>query len=66
MTCFSDLRPRWELTKLKKKDVSIISDTKNAEFTAHKDIWQSSVELCADVLLDLLGLQVRVKAAAAG
>lgn len=66
MTCFNDLSPRWELTKLRKKDVSIILDTKNAEFTGHRDIWQSSLELCAGVLLSLLGLQMEAKAAAAG
>lgn len=30
------------LTKFGEKDVLVIVETKNAEFTSHKDIWQNS------------------------
>lgn len=42
MTCFNYLRLRGRLTKLGKEDVPLTADTKNAEFTAHKDILQNS------------------------
>lgn len=45
MVCFSDLRPGGErvvFKKLWKKDVLLIVGKKNAEFTDHRDIWQSS------------------------
>lgn len=42
MTCFYHLRFGGSLTKLGKEDVPLIADTKNAEFTAHKDILQHS------------------------
>lgn len=32
----------------------------------YKDIWQSSFELCTCALLDLLALQIKARAAAAG
>lgn len=31
-----------KLTKLGEKDVPVMVDTKNAEFTGHKAIWQNS------------------------
>lgn len=40
--CFSGLRSRGRLAKLRERDVLLIVGTKNTEFTGHKDICQNS------------------------
>lgn len=39
--CFNALRCRGRLTKLGKKDVTLIADIQNAEFTDNKDTCQN-------------------------
>lgn len=41
MKYFNNLSSRGTFNKVWEKDVLVIVETKNAEFTSHKDIWQN-------------------------